>query len=95
MSSAPRYYGVRLGWWADDANCIGEDPKIFNNNKRTAQASQTAQSICNACPVALSCLRHAVANGEPDIWAGTTEAQRKNRKYVQFLTEEFARAKKR
>ena len=37
-----------------------------------------AKAVCKTCPYVMRCLLYAIENGEPGIWGGTTESDRKS-----------------
>ena len=62
--------------WHQDAACRDTDPDLFFS---TADADRTAAlQLCQACPVRMECLEHALATREAyGIWGGTDEQERK------------------
>jgi WhiB family transcriptional regulator, redox-sensing transcriptional regulator len=65
-----------VGAWQQEAACRDTDPDLFFS---TADADrQEALRLCNACPVRLECLEHALSTRETyGIWGGTDEQERK------------------
>lgn len=66
----------RAGPWIEFAACRDVDPTVFFVDRGESVAE--ARAICNACPVRLNCLDHALTNSERHgIWGGLTEAERR------------------
>lgn len=75
--------------WHDDAACRDHPQEIFyGSEERSGKARHhpnltvdevaRARRICNACPVQMQCLEHAIVNREEfGIWGGSTAGQRK------------------
>ena len=86
--------GVQAGWralasavfapsgrfpaWAEDAACVGEDPRLFDGG------NTRAREICGQCPVASECLADQMAwerqqptrTGTPTgVFGGTNDAR--------------------
>ena|SRR5215510_1410954 len=66
--------------WRDQAACRHADPELFFPDSHTAATrAQTvaAKQVCRRCPVTVTCLTWALANGQEfGIWGGTTEHER-------------------
>jgi len=68
--------------WQEQGSCRDSDPEIFFldynlRGKAKNKKEQTAISICNACPVKMKCLEHALNTPEIyGVWGGMTEEQR-------------------
>ena len=60
--------------WHTQAACRGHDPELFFTNGSYPQATY---DICQACPVRIDCLEHAIANDEQGMWGGTSERDRR------------------
>ncbi|MFF5977151.1 WhiB family transcriptional regulator [Streptomyces sp. NPDC012769] len=61
--------------WREYGLCAQTDPELFWPEKGSSTAE--ARKICTACEVRLECLEYAVTHGEPGVWGGTSENQRK------------------
>lgn len=69
-------------FWTIRAACRGLDPKIFmgyDNEITPARKTREARAkaICRGCPVRESCLEFALLTGQPGIWGGTDEVERR------------------
>lgn len=76
--------------WHDDAACRDHPQEIFyGSEERSGKARHhpnltvdevaRARRICNACPVQMQCLEHAIVNREEfGIWGGSTAGQRRS-----------------
>lgn len=63
-------------WMASAACLTVEDPDIFFPGRGASHAE--AKAVCNACPVRLDCLEHALRNGETfGIWGATSDRERR------------------
>lgn len=63
-------------WWQSKARCLEVDPEIFFPER--GGSSKAARAVCTQCPVAMECLRYALANREQfGIWGGTSERERR------------------
>lgn len=61
--------------WVDDAACRGLDPTIFY--PASEDDAGPAKAVCAQCPVAESCLEHAIVHRERNgVWGGATERER-------------------
>lgn len=61
--------------WAANAACRGLDPTIFY--PATEEEADAAKEVCGQCPVAETCLEHAIENREHNgVWGGATEKER-------------------
>ena len=62
--------------WVDEANCVGADPEIFfiEISSRTARTDrnrfESAQRICQECPVQQECLTFAEENDLVGMFGG-------------------------
>jgi len=74
------------GAWRDLALCRGSRVRFHSPNADEHRAARfnirttwagPAYELCEACPVRLDCLEHALAMVEWGIWAGTTYDERK------------------
>lgn len=55
--------------WMRHAACRGLDPELFHPHKGASTA--TARAVCQACPVAVACLEHAMLHDEQHgLWGG-------------------------
>ena len=71
--------------WEDQGNCKRLNPytetdeinRIFFPG-RGSNATNAQKEFCSNCPVIVECLAKALDNDELGIWAGTTEADRRN-----------------
>lgn len=70
--------------WRSNAACRGMTVELFfkpadgetSEQRRAREAA--AKAICEACPVRIECLDHALATDERyGIWGGTTAADRR------------------
>jgi hypothetical protein len=77
MESHKRTGPRRDRLWTFEAACREVDPEIFFPQKADEEAP--ARRICRHCPVALACLKDALAQpGDVDgIWGNTNKRQRK------------------
>ena len=75
------------GEWADSGACRGKPtiwwyPGVVRRGDEVTPVERAtavwAKGICAGCPVRRPCLDHAVRHREIGIWAGTTEAERKD-----------------
>jgi WhiB family transcriptional regulator, redox-sensing transcriptional regulator len=69
------------GDWRYDANCLDEDPELFfpigNTGPAVEQESQ-AKAVCQACPVAETCLEWAINTRQDDgVWGGLSGNERR------------------
>lgn len=76
--------------WMERGRCKDMDQSIFYGDEdRSGKARHhpnltvdevaRARRICNACPVQMQCLDHAIRNREEfGIWGGSTAGQRRN-----------------
>ncbi len=68
--------------WQEQGACRDADPETFFldynlRGKAKKQKEKTAISICNACPVKMHCLEHALNTPEIyGVWGGMTEEER-------------------
>lgn len=61
----------------------GVDPELFHPvSEQDRSRIDQAKAICAGCPVASSCLEHALRSGDHGIWGGTTETERRRIKAV-------------
>ena len=64
-------------------NLSKEQMRWFFTEPEDGSLYKKAQKICQDCPVRTACLEFALEHGEPGVWGGTTEAQRKRmRRFV-------------
>ncbi len=62
--------------WREHAACQGIEPEIFYPVED--DVAEPAKEVCAQCPVAASCLEHALTNRERDgVWGGATERERR------------------
>lgn len=62
--------------WTSRAACHGIDPSVFFPVED--EDAEAAKQICQACPVRLACLDHALGQREWEgIWGGCTERERR------------------
>lgn len=67
---------VRVGHWAELANCAGVDPDLFFPER--GESTTAAKEVCRACAVRVQCLDHALAVPERfGIWGGKSERERR------------------
>ncbi|HEY6932289.1 MAG TPA: WhiB family transcriptional regulator [Marmoricola sp.] len=62
--------------WQDDAVCAQVDPEAWFPPKSVPATPQVFDT-CGVCPVRRACLAAALSRYEYGVWAGTTEADRK------------------
>ena len=61
--------------WSAKAACRGLDPAIFY--PPTDEEAGDAKAVCEACPVQVECLEHAISLREKNgVWGGATERKR-------------------
>jgi WhiB family redox-sensing transcriptional regulator len=63
------------GPWITQAACADVDTDLFFPERGEDQTA--AKAICATCPVRAECLAYALETGDPGIWGGTSERQRK------------------
>jgi WhiB family redox-sensing transcriptional regulator len=63
------------GDWRAHGLCAQTDPEAFYPEKGGSTAD--AKRVCLACEVRLECLEYAIEHGEPGVWGGTSERQRR------------------
>lgn len=64
-------------WWMDLGACSGTDDPLFVADTGEAERAELAEEkYCGRCPVRVQCLALALKTKSPDVWAGTTLAQR-------------------
>jgi WhiB family redox-sensing transcriptional regulator len=66
--------------WKQFGACRTEPDKDrwFAHTRTEANETDAAKAVCGRCPVALQCLRYALAADEPwGIWGGLDRHQRK------------------
>ena len=62
--------------WMARARCRGLSPAEFF--PFDGSGVEHAKSLCAECPVRVSCLEHALANGiDHGVWGGTSERERR------------------
>lgn len=62
--------------WQGDARCAGMDVNIFYPT--SGQSSERAKRICEACPVRVQCLNHALRTNERHgVWGGMSPRERR------------------
>lgn len=64
--------------WRDDAACLDEDPKYFDDDHwkyLTVKEKEQVRKICRECPVIVQCLQDAFNNKGGGIRAGMPEAE--------------------
>jgi WhiB family transcriptional regulator, redox-sensing transcriptional regulator len=65
--------------WAGRGACRNHDPELwFPIGDGDQAAVKTAVGVCRGCPVRTECLDYAIHRGEPGIWGGTTEGERRH-----------------
>ncbi len=75
-STSPLSDLLPTGTWQQDAACRDAEPDLFFSTAEEDRAA--ALELCNACPVRLECLEHALETREAyGIWGGTDEQERK------------------
>ena len=62
--------------WQRDALCAQADPDAWFPEQSNAAPPQVF-TVCGRCPVRRSCLASALLRHEEGVWAGTTEADRR------------------
>lgn len=74
-------------WWKRAA-CRGVDANLFHPGKGgdSTLTLRHAKIICGDCPVAASCLAHALTHNESGVWGGTSEKQRRDIRRVAHRT---------
>lgn len=74
-AATPRRSGRDLDW-REAAACKGKDPDMWFPERGSTIARAIA--ICEACPVRVDCLQHALAAKEKfGIWGGLSEKERR------------------
>lgn len=65
--------------WQESAACITSDPEILKSfYGETEEEVALAKSICDTCPVKLSCLKAALDSEERfGVWGGSDESTRR------------------
>lgn len=70
--------------WQQDAACKGEwftkfyPPLAGESRQERARREESAKQVCRHCPVAGSCLDHALRHDERyGIWGGLTDGERR------------------
>jgi hypothetical protein len=66
----------RTRGWQGDALCAQADPDAWFPEQSRAAPPQVF-TVCGRCPVRRSCLASALLRHEEGVWAGTTEADRR------------------
>lgn len=56
-----------------EANCLGEDPELFGQDK----TSQLARDICQDCPLNSWCLEFGLWNDQHGTWGGLSQHERR------------------
>jgi WhiB family redox-sensing transcriptional regulator len=70
LSAATTHADLR---WQDRAACVGQDPGIWTDDHRQAEAA----TVCGSCPVRADCLEHALTGRiRHGVWGGLTPEQR-------------------
>ena len=61
--------------WREDALCAQTDPEAFFPEQ--GSSPRPAKVVCDACPVRVDCLEHALANDELyGVWGGLSPRAR-------------------
>lgn len=65
--------------WSQRAACKAEGVPtwMFYPGLGDNETLNRAKAVCRTCPVQAACLQWAVDNGEPGVWGGTSERQRR------------------
>ena len=66
--------------WRNYAACRNVDPDLFfplGTVGASLPQIERAKQVCRTCPVAKTCLRWALDNGDAGVWGGTTEEERR------------------
>lgn len=64
--------------WKAQAACKGKPVAMFYPDPGyLGTTHKAALEICQTCPVKIQCGEYAIANKEPGIWGGLTEADRR------------------
>ena len=71
--------------WQEDAACRGTGPALFYAKRGATEDTEAARAICNACPVRVECLAHAVEHKEyHGMWGGLSQRERKRRRSPRY-----------
>jgi WhiB family transcriptional regulator, redox-sensing transcriptional regulator len=68
--------------WQLRGSCRGEDSALFFHPEGERGSSResrdaAAKQVCAGCPVAMECLKYALATREPyGVWGGLSESER-------------------
>ena len=73
--------------WIKNGVCHGRTELFFapagsENSKQRRMRVNVAISLCQSCPVMLTCRKHAREKGEQGIWGGETDEDRWNAGYM-------------
>lgn len=63
--------------WKAAANCRGADPELFFPGRGDLDGLAAAKAVCAGCAVTGPCLAYALEHGEPGVWGGTSERERR------------------
>lgn len=74
--------GLWLDWilergWTAQAACQGHATGGFFPGRGDSLRIDAARSVCAHCPVRIECGEYAILRGEPGIWGGLTERDRR------------------
>ena len=62
--------------WMQHAACRGLDPELFH--PEVGELTAPAKAVCDACPVRVECLEHAIVHEERNgVWGGVGSAERR------------------
>lgn len=75
MSGLFQSLDLETGNWSAHGLCAQTDPEAFYPEKGGSTAD--AKRVCLACDVRTECLEYAIEHGEPGVWGGTSERQRR------------------
>jgi WhiB family redox-sensing transcriptional regulator len=75
MGDPLEFLRTSLPAWASEAACLAHDPEAWFGD---LTSQQHAKAICADCPVRVSCLAHALTEGEDEgVWGGLDPAERR------------------
>lgn len=67
---------IDTSWITDEAACRGLPAAMWFPAENEGHDDR-GKRICAECPLRLRCLEHAIEHGEPGIWGGTSDKQRR------------------